>query len=208
MIVLLAGLAYLLGSIPVAWGITKLTTGHDLRDLGSGNVGVMNVMIQVSRLAGLLIFLMEAAKGILAVSLANALGGGEIAIGVAVLAVVVGTRWPVWLRFHGGRGNTAGLGAILVLSWQTLVIGLAIWGLLRALTGSSFWTTRLTFAAAPIIFGLMMGSAWLGLLAVPLCLLYMFAQDKRTDDHLIIKERWSSFWAFLTAPPRHHERDE
>jgi glycerol-3-phosphate acyltransferase PlsY len=167
----------------------------------------MNVMIHVSRWAGLLLFLAEALKGVLAVALAYAFGGSELAIGLAVLAVVIGTRWPVWLCFHGGRGNTAGLGALLVLSWPTLFACAAAWGLLRLLTRDSFWATRIMLVIAPVIFGFMTGSVVFGLMAVPLCLVYLSTQEKGTDDHLIIRQRWSSFWAFLTAPPRRHERD-
>jgi glycerol-3-phosphate acyltransferase PlsY len=207
MIVVLVGITYLLGSIPIAWFITKLMTGQDLRNQGSGNVGVMNVMIHTSRWAGLLVFFAEALKGILAVMLAGACGGGEIMIMVAVITAVVGTRWPVWLHFHGGRGNTVGFGALLVISWQTLLICLAVWGLLRFLIRDSFWATRLALILAPIIFGGVMGSAILGLMAVPLCLVYLSTQEKGTDDHLAIKQNWSSFAAFLTAPPRHRKRD-
>jgi glycerol-3-phosphate acyltransferase PlsY len=207
MIVLLVGMCYLLGSIPVAWGITRLTTGQDLRNLGSGNVGVMNVMIHVSRWAGLLLFLAEALKGVLAVALAYAFDSSELAVGLAVLAVVVGTRWPVWLGLRGGRGNTAGLGALLVLSWTTLVASASVWGLLRLLTRDSFWATRIMLVIAPVIFGFVTRSVIYGLMAVPLCLIYLSTQEKGTDDHLIIKQRWSSFWAFLTAPPRRNESD-
>ena len=66
MIPQLLGLAiagYLLGSIPIAWIMAKLVTGKDLRTLGSGTVGVMNVALSVTRSAGLLVFLGELFKG-------------------------------------------------------------------------------------------------------------------------------------------------
>lgn len=207
MIALVAAIAYLLGSIPVAWIITKLTINEDLRNLGSGNVGVMNVMIQSSRWAGLLVFGAEALKGMLAVWLANAAQVGELAVAGAVLAVVAGTRWSVWLRFHGGRGNTAGMGALLAVSWTTLLVSLAVWGLLRLFIRDSFWATRLTFILVPIVFGVITRSLIMCCAAAPLSLIYLSTQERGSDDHRIIKERWSSFAAFLTSPPRHRNRN-
>ena len=202
MLVVLIAMGYLLGSIPVAWLVAKLVTGQDLRQLGSGNVGVMNVAVSVARWAGLLVFLAEAAKGVLAVALARALGGDEAAVGLVVLATVVGTRWSIWLRGAGGRGNTAGMAALLVLSWLTLVIGLAIWLLARLLTRSSFVATRILLVLLPFTLGLVTQSWWYVLFGMALSLVYMSTHRPETDDHLLIKDRWPNLWAFLTGPRR------
>lgn len=217
MILQLLGLAlagYLLGSIPLAWIVAKLVTGKDLRTLGSGNVGVMNVALSVTRWAGLLVFLGEALKGVLAVYLAVTVsvnsGGSapqlvELALGVTVLATVVGTRWMIWLRFAGGRGNTAGLGAMLVLSWHTLVIGFAIWIVVRVLIKSSFWATRLSLLSWPFIFGMLTGSVVFLIFGFALSGVYLTTHETVTDDHTIIKERWPSLWAFVIGPRRRKE---
>jgi glycerol-3-phosphate acyltransferase PlsY len=202
MVVVLIAAGYLLGSIPVAWLIAKVVTGQDLRQLGSGNIGVMNVALSVARWAGLLVFLAEATKGMLAVALARALDGGEVAVGVAVLATVAGTRWSIWLRGAGGRGNTAGMAALLILSWLTLVIGLAIWFLARLLTRSSFVATRILLVLLPFILGLVTQSWWYVLFGVALSLFYMSTHRPESDDHLLIKERWPNLWAFLTGARR------
>src|SRR5947207_9211011 len=118
---------YLWGSIPEAWLIAKLVTGHDLRQMGSGNVGVMNTALSVHRWAGLLVFLAEIAKGVLAVVVSRALDGSEVAVGLTVIATIVGTRWPVWLWGAGGRGNTAAMAALFTLNWVALAAMLAIW---------------------------------------------------------------------------------
>ncbi len=218
MIPQLLGLAiagYLLGSIPIAWIVARLGTGKDLRTLGSGNVGVMNVALSVTRWAGLLVFLGELFKGVLAVYLAiqlvacegSLLGSLEcqLAIGVTVLATVIGTRWMVWLRFAGGRGNTVGLGAMIVLSWQTLVIGLAIWVLVRLLSKSSFWATRISLLTWPFIFGLLTGSIVFLVFGLALSGVYLTTHETVTDDHTILKERWPSLWAFVIGPKRRRE---
>lgn len=193
---------YLLGSVPIAWIVARLVSGKDLRQLGSGNVGVMNVALSVTRWAGLLVFLGEAGKGLLAVSLAQRTLGSELAIGLTVLATVVGTRWMIWLRFAGGRGNTAGLAAILRLSWQTLVLGFGLWGMTRLISRSSFWATRVSLLTWPFMFGALTRS-WIYLLfGAALSAIYLTTHKAVSDDHSRIKERWPSLWAFLIGPKR------
>ena len=206
MIQQLFGLAiggYLLGSIPLAWLVTRLATGKDLRSLGSGNVGVMNVALNVTRWAGLMVFLGEAAKGVLAVLLARRVSDNPLAIGIAVLATVIGTRWMMWLGFAGGRGNTAGLAAMALLSWQTLLIGIGIWALVRLITRSSFWATRISLVGWPFVFGWLTQSWTYLLFGLVLSGIYLTTHRTVSDDHTIIKERWPSLWAFLTGPKRH-----
>ena len=210
-ILALISAGYLLGSIPLAWIVTRLVTGKELRGLGSGNVGVMNVALSVTRWAGLLVFLGEAAKGALAVLLATRVtqcrlptAGAfcDLAIGATVLATVVGTRWMVWLRFAGGRGNTAGLAAMLLLSWETLALGFGLWGLIRLASQSSFWATRVSLLAWPVVFGLLTRS-WIYLaFGLALTAIYLTTHELVRDDHELIKQRWPSLWAFLTGPKR------
>ena len=193
---------YLLGSIPLAWIVTRLATGKDLRSLGSGNVGVMNVALNVTRWAGLIVFLGEAAKGLLAVLLARRVSDTPLAIGITVLATVIGTRWMVWLGFAGGRGNTAGLAAMALLSWQTLLIGIGVWALVRLVSRSSFWATRISLLGWPLVFGWLTQSWTYLLFGLALSGIYLTTHRTVSDDHTIIKERWPSLWAFLTGPKR------
>ena len=202
MIALLVVRGYLIGSIPVAWLVTRLVTGRDLREQGSGNVGVMNTALSVARWAGLLVFAAEAAKGALSVALARYLDGSEIAVALTVLAAVAGTRWSIWLRGAGGRGNTAGVTAILLLSWPTVIAGLALWCLARLLSRSSFVATRSLLLLWPIFFGLFTRSWVFGVFGAALSLMYLSTHRPGTDDHQLIKERWPNLWAFLSAPRR------
>ena len=202
MIAPLIAICYLIGSIPVAWLVARLVTGEDLREMGSGNIGVMNTALSVARWAGLLVFLAEAAKGAAAVALARAWGGDQVAMGLAVLATVAGTRWSIWLRGAGGRGNTAGFTAILLLSWPTVVAGLVLWCLARVLTRRSFFATRILLAAWPFLFGLLTEFWWNVAFGAALSLMYLSTQQPETDDHLLISERWPNLWEFLSGPRR------
>jgi glycerol-3-phosphate acyltransferase PlsY len=194
--------SYFIGSIPVAWLMAKVVTGQDLRQMGSGNVGVMNVGISVARWAGVLVFLAEAAKAILAIALARSWVGGDAATGLAVLSTFAGTRWPVWLRGAGGRGNTVAATALFFVSWMgALCIG-ALWLLIRLVTHSSFVATRVNLVTGPIVIGLLTRSWWYLLMGVVFSVLFLTAHQRATDDHLIIKKRWAGLRSFLTMPRR------
>jgi glycerol-3-phosphate acyltransferase PlsY len=194
--------AYLLGSIPVAWIVTRLVAGEDLRTLGSGNVGVMNVALSVARWAGLLVLAGEAAKGILVVLLAQHWGVSDLYQGLAVVAAVAGTHWSVWMRGAGGRGNTAGTAALLLIAWQSVALSLAIWILVRLLARSSFLATRIWLLSLPVTLGLVTASWTAAVWGSALSLIYLSAHSKQTDDHTIIKANWPTLWDFLTAPRR------
>lgn len=195
--------AYLLGAIPVAWLVARWATGRDLRQMGSGNVGVMNTALSVARWAGLIAFLGEIAKGVLAVQIPSWLGADQYLVGVSMVGAVIGTRWPVWLGFKGGRGNTTGLAACALVSLPAMLLLLLCWAAARVIFNKSFTATRLTLLALPVIFWLSSHTVWLTLTGLALSLLYLHAQQPSSDDHSLIKRRWPSFWSFLTSPPRH-----
>jgi len=202
MILVLTAVSYLVGSIPVAWLVAKLVTGQDLRQSGSGNMGVMNVAVSGARWAGVVVFLAEAAKAALAITLARSWVGSDAAVGMAVLATFAGTRWPIWLRGAGGRGNTVAATSLIIFSWPVAAAVGALWLLIRLLTGSSFIATRVNLMVGPLIVGLFTRSWWYLALGAIFSLLFMTTHRRETDDHLVIKERWSGLRRFLTMPRR------
>jgi glycerol-3-phosphate acyltransferase PlsY len=122
---LLVVAGYLLGSIP--WGVvlTRLTTGVDVRTVGSGNIGATNVARAGGKKLGVLVLLLDAAKAMVPILVARALLGGspraEVWTVAVALAAFVGHLFPVWLGFKGGKGVATGLGIFLVLSpWAAL----------------------------------------------------------------------------------------
>ena len=199
------GFFYLLGSIPVAWLMGRLAGQGDIRRLGSGNAGVMNVALNVSRWAALVVMAAETAKGIATVLLAQKWQLSEAMIGLAVVAAVVGTRWSIWIKGSGGRGNTVGVAALLVLAWPAVVIGLAVWIIARLLTHSSFWATRCWLLSLPVTLGLVTGSWAYAVMGALLALLYFSMHKTETDDHTILKQTWPNLWAFITTPRRRRQ---
>ena len=202
MLVLVIVLCYLIGSIPVAWLVARLVTGQDLRGMGSGNVGVMNTALSVTRWAGALVFLAEAAKGALAVLLARTLEGSMVSVGLAALAAIVGTRWSIWLRGAGGRGNTAAMTALALISWPSLLCLGAVWLLARLIARSSFIAMRITLALIPVVLGLVTRSWPAAIFGAAFSVLFLTTHSTDTDDHLLMKDRWSGLRNFLTMPRR------
>lgn len=198
----IVALAYLIGSLPVAWLATWITTGKDLRQLGSGNVGVMNTALQAGRSAGLIVFLAEAVKGILVVLLARAAGLGPLMTGLAVGAAVVGTQRMVWLSGAGGRGNTCGGAALLLISPYALLAGFLVWIIVRALSGTSFSATRAALFSWPPLIAIISGSWLQAASAALICVLYLLAQRPETDDHMLLKSQGGSIRELFARPTR------
>lgn len=108
--------AYLLGSVPVGFLLSKWFADVDPRLVGSGNIGATNVIRAAGFRLGLITFFLDVAKGALPVLLAKTLDlpiETQAALG---LLAVLGHCFPVWLYFKGGKGVATGLGALLIIS--------------------------------------------------------------------------------------------
>ena len=108
--------AYLIGSVPFAWLLARQWGFSDLRRVGSGNVGAANVLRASGVKAGVLVAVLDIAKGALSVMLAERFGGNAAAPAAAGLAAIIGHIYPVWLRFRGGKGVATACGVFSVLT--------------------------------------------------------------------------------------------
>jgi len=107
---------YLLGSIPSAYLVSRLVTGKDIRQLGGGNVGGLNVFREVGVWPALCAGLADVGKGAAAVAIAYwLLQTSTLFVLLAGLASVAGHNWMVFLKFSGGKGVGATFGALFVL---------------------------------------------------------------------------------------------
>lgn len=122
----LVGACYLLGSLSWGYVLVNLAMGEDIRDFGSGRTGMSNILRTAGGKAATLVFVMDAAKGIIAVLLARQVLGAGAAEAAAALAVLCGHNWPVFLRFRGGRGIMPGLGGLLVMAPWVALAGCAL----------------------------------------------------------------------------------
>ena len=117
--------AYLLGSVPTAYIMVRLVTGHDIRRLGSRNVGALNTYQQVGTWRAMPVLIVDAGKGVLAVLVPIWLGAPHWTVFVTTALVVAGHNWPVFLGFRGGKGAAAIFGVSLALVPVLTLITLA-----------------------------------------------------------------------------------
>lgn len=112
--------AYLVGAIPFAQLVAK-SRGVDLRQVGSGNVGAGNVTSQIGKGWGVLVALLDFAKGFLPVYLARRAGLGFGASGFLGIAAIVGHNWSIWMKGRSGRGLATSAGMLAALNPALLV---------------------------------------------------------------------------------------
>lgn len=124
-------LSYLLGSIPFSQIIGRLVKGIDLRKVGTGNVGGNNLIANAGVGWGLLGGLLDAAKGIAAMWVTQAIGVPYPLSLLSGLFAVAGHNWPVWLGFRGGKGIATGLGVMGYVSWPEAVIAAVIFAIMN-----------------------------------------------------------------------------
>ena len=111
--VLVIVMAYCIGSVPFA---LLLAREDDVRRIGSGNVGAANVLRASGVRAGVLVALLDIAKGAASVELAMRLSTDSRLPAAAGFAAIVGHIYPVWLRFRGGKGVATACGVFSVLT--------------------------------------------------------------------------------------------
>lgn len=104
-------IAYLLGSIPFGYILTRLATGSDVRASGSGNIGATNVLRTAGKKLGIATLALDILKGVAAVALAQWLTGNLTWMTLAALAVSSGHVFPVFLGFRGGKAVATFAGA-------------------------------------------------------------------------------------------------
>ena len=111
-------LAYFLGCLPSALIIVRLMAGKDIREVGTGNVGAMNSFETTGKkTVGLLVFLLDALKGFLAILAARLICKDDyIAVSLAAVLVVTGHNFNVFLKFKGGRGLASAAGSFLYIN--------------------------------------------------------------------------------------------
>ena len=140
--IIMAIIAYLIGSVNFSVIISKKMAGFDVREKGSGNAGSTNVLRTVGKKAAALTLVCDILKGVVSVLIALLVGtiAGEaansaIVVEIAALAVVIGHTFPVFFGFRGGKGVATSLGVILIVNWKIglicLIFALALMALTR-----------------------------------------------------------------------------
>lgn len=123
------GVFFLIGSIPTAFLVGKITQGKDLRKLGSGNIGATNAFRVLGKKAGFFVFAVDFAKGFLPIVLAKPLFLGHENFVWLAVAPILGHIFTPFLGFKGGKGIATGAGVLLALGSDLFLFSLGVWAL-------------------------------------------------------------------------------
>ena len=163
-LLLVAIIAYLIGSIPFGYLVVRAKGGGDVRQTGSGGTGATNVSRRAGKTAGVFTLLLDALKGALAVMVAKSVLNADNTdwlIAAAAIAVIVGHIFPIWLAFRGGKGVATGVGVFLVVVPMAVLCAAVIFVAVVALTKYVSLGSILAVATIPLF-------VWLFVLEVDL----------------------------------------
>ncbi len=170
-------IGYLLGSTPSAYIATRLATGKDIRQLGGGNVGGLNTYREVGVWSAAIVGIVDVGKGAAAVAIAHwLLDLSPAFVLLAGLGAVIGHNWMVWLKFSGGKGMGAAIGALAVVMplygyWQGLLIFLGVILIPFIITRNVALSTATGLVFLPLIIWLGVKSGTATIMAIILGLL-------------------------------------
>jgi len=145
---LLAG--YLIGSIPFGLLLVRLVGKGDVRKVGSGNIGSTNVLRAAGKGVAAVTLLLDAAKGLVPILLAERLWPGGVAEQFAAAGAFLGHCFPLWLRFRGGKGVATLIGIGFGLHWTIGLSIVVVWLLVARLSRISSLGGMSAAAAAPL----------------------------------------------------------
>jgi len=121
-ILLLIG-GYFIGSIPSAYLAAKWSRGIDIRQYGSGNVGVSNLLTVTPKRWAILVIVFDLGKGMLPIFIAHQIGLPVYQQIIVGLTTITGHSWPIFLGFRGGRGILTAIGVVAILApWLALLL--------------------------------------------------------------------------------------
>ncbi|MCL0052005.1 glycerol-3-phosphate 1-O-acyltransferase PlsY, partial [Peptococcaceae bacterium] len=133
-IILILLISYLIGSIPFGYLLARYIYGIDIRQHGSGNIGATNVYRTLGKVPGIIVLMLDAGKGVLAVLIARSVAGDDISQVAAAMGVILGHAYPVFLKFKGGKVVATGAGVIFTFSPIAGLIALFLFILSVAVT--------------------------------------------------------------------------
>lgn len=148
-------IGYLLGSINSAYIITRLVKKEDIRKLGGGNAGGRNVFRSVGFWAAVPVIIWDLAKGAGSVAIAYWLLDvpiyeANIYVLLTAIAVIAGHMWSVFLKFTGGNGLAAAIGALaMIIPWSLLIV-FGIMGVLSLLTKNPVLSLNIALLSLPV----------------------------------------------------------
>ena len=138
--IIMALIAYLIGSVNFSVILSKKMAGFDVREKGSGNAGTTNMLRSVGKKAAAITLICDILKGVVSIGIAIVIGNiikesnKELLLQIAGIAVILGHTFPIFFGFKGGKGVATSLGVLLLSNWQIGLICLVFALVLMILT--------------------------------------------------------------------------
>lgn len=138
--IIIAVIAYLIGSINFSIILSKRMAGFDIREKGSGNAGTTNMLRAVGKKAAVITLICDILKGVVSILIAVLVGkiiknlDNALLVQLAGIFVIIGHTFPVFFKFKGGKGIATALGVLLMINWQIGLICLIFALVLMSLT--------------------------------------------------------------------------
>src|SRR5512142_1706095 len=142
---------YLAGSIPFALIVSRAFALPDPRSYGSGNIGATNVLRSGNRAAALFTLAGDLAKGWVAVLAARLAELPLDDVAIVGFAAFIGHVFPVWLRFHGGKGVATAAGVLIAFDWRIGLAAIVLWLAVAGATRFSSLASLVAAIAAPLL---------------------------------------------------------
>tara|TARA_B100002051_G_scaffold180599_1_gene171027 strand:- start:211 stop:813 length:603 start_codon:yes stop_codon:yes gene_type:complete len=151
---LLIFLFYLIGSLPFALILTKLSGFGDIRNIGSGNVGATNVLRTGNKILAFIVLLLDILKGFIPFLIIHIYFHEFVFLNKIILChfVILGHIFPIWLKFRGGKGVATYIGFLFGLEPFIAVIFLLVWLLVAYISKFSSLASLTAVFVAPVYF--------------------------------------------------------
>ena len=151
-IALLGLAAYLIGSVSPSYTLVHYLKGVDIRDVGSRNAGTLNSYHQLGAWWGILVFVVDAGKAVVATLLPTWLGLPDWSVLVTAPLVIVGHNWTVLLKFRGGKGAACLIGICLALAPAATMIAILPGVIVLFLSKNAIVALVAGFAVANVLY--------------------------------------------------------
>lgn len=143
-------LSYFIGAVPTGLLLVRLLKGMDIRRLGSGNIGAVNVLRVAGAGTAVAVLAVDILKGIVPTLLASRVGfSSPWLVVLCGLAAIAGHNWSVFLGFHGGKGIATSYGVLLGMSQPAAALAGVVWVAVVAVTRYSSLGSLLAVASVP-----------------------------------------------------------
>ena len=146
---------YLIGSIPFAYIITKISGKGDIRNIGSGNVGTTNVLRAGNKFLALVVLIFDMLKGFVPTfyifNYLNEINNNELLVYILGSLTIIGHLFPIWLKFKGGKGVATYIGFMFAVNYILGIFFVFFWISIAFLSKFSSLASIFALISMPII---------------------------------------------------------